>query len=494
MLVSLFLSLSYASAAPALKLQKTADKTQINLGDTINILLNFTNPFGKELPIRIVDKNVLGNNGLDIQCLEYTLPPQSKASFSYEPIKPYKSGKYSADAAKATYTNPETGKEETAESNKLTVTVKGSGQQGEIQGITAVYRCNGVNMQSTSFTSSGQARQENPQNGQQQSPAGRVQNNQQSQNTNELKMEIQQNQQQQSQNDQAFQQNLANNPEFMQKHAGLLNAGYNATAAALNAQTPDTGSFDLSYANAAGGTASLKGQMQNNTITEIMSQTSEGMEKMMLALLSNSQFQKHNKQLLTEGFNASQPTFGQKLQNYTRITVPYTKNMAEAAITADYLNGSIKNVKLSGNIETRNAWLPALLAALSAIILGMAIMRHINRSRKKENTPQPAKPTDYAAESKSMLDEAERLFANRQEKDAHEKVAQAIRHYFSMKLEMNGEITSAELFAALKKAKPKQLSELQHCISLCSMVEFAKYQSTDKEFNSALATARKIVA
>ena len=74
----------------------------------------------------IVDKNIFGNNGIDIQCLERMLPNQREITLAYDPITPYAPGSYTLEPAKVTYTNPETGKEETVESNALDITVNGT--------------------------------------------------------------------------------------------------------------------------------------------------------------------------------------------------------------------------------------------------------------------------------------------------------------------------------------------------------------------------------
>ena len=65
---------------------------------------------------------------IDIQCLERTLSNQKEITLTYDPIKPYAPGSYTLEPAKVTYTNPETGKEETVESNALDITVNGTAE------------------------------------------------------------------------------------------------------------------------------------------------------------------------------------------------------------------------------------------------------------------------------------------------------------------------------------------------------------------------------
>jgi hypothetical protein len=205
------LTLAVATASKKLEVQKLLDNgnnKEIKVGDEVTILLKFKNPFNREIPVRIVDRNVFGNNGLEIKCLEYTLPAKDESVFTYrDRIVPFKPGKYSLDAAKITYTNPETGKCETVESNTLDLEVKANdtllpGQQQHVQGITTIYQCNGTNIRSTSYSSYGSSfniqigssshSNEQQQSGgqHQESIEKRVTNNQISQNTGQLKKEL----------------------------------------------------------------------------------------------------------------------------------------------------------------------------------------------------------------------------------------------------------------------------------------------------------------
>lgn len=505
-----------SSAAPSdnkLQAEKLIEKgNAVRVGgDDVTILLKFTNPFGSELPIKIVDKNAFGNNGIDVQCMEYTLPSQKETMVAYDPIKPLKAGKYTLDSAEVTYTNPATGKSETIKSNTLDVSVNDSAssvQQGSsAQGMTTIYRCNGMNMQSTSYSSSGMqtSSQQQPQSNQQQqqseSQQNRVQNNQMNQNAQAVKQQLGQQLAQQNQVKQEFQQNLAKNQEFREKHGGILKAGYNLTGASVDSSTNDTGSFELSYKNQNGETASLKGEMENGTMKNIMSQNSEDVKEMLKQLGQNAQFQNYERQLAKSGFNQSmQPIINQASQARTEITAPY-KNGAgeERKITADYVNGTLQKVSLEQSAveENRNNdYLRLFLLAIMAA-LGWTIYSKLKRKaggqaiiaveRKIET------PLDYAKEAEEMIAEAERLFRTGREKDAYEKVSQAVRFYFSHRLVgLNGrEITNTALLAALNSGKLH--SDVQECLSMCGMVEFAKYEPNAEDFGKISGSARKFI-
>ncbi len=136
-----------AAATKTLVVHKVVENADnIKVGDKVIVKLQFKNPFKQPIPLRIVDRNVIGNNGLDIRCLEYTLPAKEESVFAYsDPIVPFKPGKYTLDAAKVAYTNPETGKRETVESNTLDIQVKANNSQQQplgqqTQGITTIYQ------------------------------------------------------------------------------------------------------------------------------------------------------------------------------------------------------------------------------------------------------------------------------------------------------------------------------------------------------------------
>ena len=80
------LAVSTVHATKTLQVEKYVDKQDIKVGDDVKIFLKFRNPFGKEIPVKIVDKNVFGNNGIDVQCLEYNIPAQEEIVFGYDPI------------------------------------------------------------------------------------------------------------------------------------------------------------------------------------------------------------------------------------------------------------------------------------------------------------------------------------------------------------------------------------------------------------------------
>ncbi len=506
-LAALFLLLFTQSAlAGQLAVKKQLDKQDIKTGDEVNVLLDFENPFGRELPIKIVDKTVFGNNGFDIQCAEKTLPADKKTVLQYGPITPFAGGAYDLEAAEITYTNPETGKEETVKSNTLSVEVAESqAQQGQAQGITTIYQCNGTSIQSMSYSSSGSSvniqtgfnSQQNTQGNR--SAQDRVQNNQLNQNTGAIKQQIQKQAEEQRQIEQEFQKKLEENKEFQQKQEELAKSGYTRKQASVNATDANTGSFEALYQTPDGKTATIKGRMENGEMKEIMTQTSEDREKMLQALNKNTQYQQYRKQLESQGFKQGETTFNQITQNQTTIETTFKNPQGqEKKITADYVDGAIRNVSLEENKkrpETNTLWLLPI-AAVAAFLAWLAYRKFFKKRKKqavKEQAQEQKKRVDFAKETKKMLSLAEKLFQKGRKKDAYEKVSQAIRYYFQCKHGIDKETTNTELLKQLKEQKAENLEKIKKCLNLCSKVEFAKHHAKKKEFADLMEGTSKLL-
>lgn len=501
-------------AAESLTVEKIAPPTDIQVGDDVTILLGFTNPFGTEIPIQLVDKNVFGNNGLDIQCLERTLPDQRETTLAYEPIKPYAPGSYTLEPATVTYTNPETGKEETVTSNRLDITVNGTAAQAQAQqGITTIYECGGQSMHSTSYSSgssmsvqiggsagTGGMGQQNQQNQQEGDPGARVQNNQLNQNTGAIKEEMQKEMQKQQQMGDEFKKQIAENPEFQKKHQELLNNGYNLTNASVNPVSNNTGDFELVYQKPDGETARLAGSMENGSMQELMSQTSEDESAIMAALEQNPEFQRLDYGLNDSGFKRGAAAFDQLSQNHTQVTVLYVGEDGEKReICADYVNGTIENVAIVGESGRERDMLWILMLALVicvACVTGWFVYRkYLNKAPAPPVQPveKPANAEmDHVAMSIGMIREARGLFERGEEKEAYAKVSEALRFYFSHKFGANRELTGTETVRLLEKEN-RDVQKVRECLNRCELVEFAKSEPDEAEFRNMAEIADELI-
>ena len=500
-------------AAESLTVEKTVENTDIQVGDDVTILLRFTNPFGTEIPIQLVDKNVLGNNGLDIQCLERTLPDQRETTLAYEPIKPYAPGSYTLEPATITYTSPETGNEETVTSNALDITVNVTAAQGQAQGVTTIYECGGQSIRSTSHSSgssmsvqiggstgTGGTGQQNQQNQQEGDPGGRVQNNQLNQNTGAIKEEMQREMQKQQQMGDEFKKQIAENPEFQKKHQELLNNGYNLTNASINPVSNNTGDFELGYQKPDGETARLAGSMENGSMQELMSQTSKDTSAIMAALEQNPEFQRLDYGLNESGFKRGAAAFDQLSQNHTQITVLYvSKDGEKMEICADYVNRIIENVAIVGESGREQDMLQILMLALIicvACVTGWFVYRkYLNKAPAPPAQPveKPANAEiDYVAISGGMIREARDLFERGEEKEAYAKVSEALRFYFSHKFGANRELTGVETVRLLEK-KNRDVQKVRECLNRCELVEFAKSEPGAAEFRNMVGIADELI-
>ena len=505
-IILLLLLFSAGCRASSIEVTKYIDGGQVNAGADTVIYLKFSNPFGREVPIKIVDKSVFAGDGLDIQCLEYTLPNQSVVAVSYPAVKAYTPGKYTLDAASVSYTNPETGKEETVKSNTFDVVVNGSASSAvQAQGVTTVYSCGGVSMQSTSFSSTQSGGQQGQQQqGQQQqsqqpdNPQSRVQNNQMNQNTNAVKQEIdKQKQQEQAMTDQ-FNKNLENNSEFRKEQQKLQDQGYKSAGSGQQPFSNDSGAFQRSFQKQDGGNASIQGQMKGGQIENMKTETSEEKQRAIDALKNDTGFKDLAKQMEKQGMQEALAIANKTSQNDTKVTVQY-KNQStgeEKNITADYVNGSIKNLKVVEQNKADNNNLLLLIAGLVVLIV-LSYVSYKKFFKKKtagapEVVAEEKEPYDYVDDAKKMLSEAERLYNDKREKDAYEKVSQAVRTYYSYKAGSGEELTGAELVKMLKK-QGAEYREAERCLSLCSMVEFAKYRANYEDFGEILTHAKNMI-
>ncbi len=453
LILALCMLLTSSVAAKELEVQKLVDSNkEIKVGDGVSVQLDFKNPFNRTIPIQIVDKNVFGNNGLDIQCLEYALPREAESGIAYEPIVPYNPGMYTLDAATVTYTNPDTGKEETVNSNTLDLVVEENKSMPSVQaeGITTIYRCGGTNMQSTSYSSSS-----------------------------------------------------STNSQFTSSSS--------ASSKSFNIQIG--GSSFSSGQQQSSSQQGLQKRVDNNQLNQNMEQLKKEMEselqkqqeleeQIQQELAKDPAFQKYAEQLTNAGFNSSPPSFNPISQNHTEITVPYRNESAEKKIKADYVNGTIQNVTLESTPEQKKEasniiWWLLLLITIALVIIGWFIYASYSKKEPlQEPIPVVSKQSvvDYVTEARRMVEEAEMLFSNSQEKDAYEKVSQALRFYFAQKFGIKKELLNTELNTILSgKEDTNTYSNVKECLDLCGMVEFAKYKANKDDFGKIVTMAKAVI-
>ena len=260
-----------------------------------------------------------------------------------------------------------------------------------------------------------------------QSPAEQArQNSQLNQDTGALKEQIQKDMEKQKKMQDEFNKNLAQNEDFQQEHQDVMDKGFNATSANNNPITNNTGSFEVNYQNELGQNMSVKGYMENGTITEIKQELQE--EDV------SEDDEKNSKDLI----------FG--------------------------------------------------LFLLMILILAVLLVYRKYYYHPKKNEPEHGeeKEIDYVMISQRIIKLARSLFKENRKKEAYCKVSEAIRFYYSHKLNLKKELTNTDLIRYLRQKK-MPVNNVQKCMNICMLVEFAKYRPNKGDFSKIVDYAGKII-
>jgi len=322
-----------------------------------------------------------------------------------------------------------------------------------------------------------------------QTPQQKLQNNQLSQDSSALKEQIQQQIAEQQHKEQAFQETLQENSEFQEHQQDLENKGYNLTDTQLNAASNNTGSFNYTYENQQGEQATLQGTMQEGVMEEIYQQTAEDRQEMFENLNQSQQYQEFQEQLQSEGYNATNHSFQQN-GNKTTLDITYeNKENETAVIHAEFENNELQKVELE-----KKEHFPFFLILLPFIIIGCMVLIWLYLKKKKQSNNldklphiTSAPPFDYKKESQRLLEQSKKYFQHHQYKDAYGTAGQALRLYLSYKYGLKKELTNDEVLNFLRKQK-KPHQTIKKCFSYCSLVEFAKYQANEHDFNEIVTT------
>ena len=119
---------------------------------------------------------------------------------------------------------------------------------------------------------------------------------------------------------------------------------------------------------------------------------------------------------------------------------------------------------------------------------------------RKSKTPHPLpfvtmpSSVNYLDNTNDMIKSSRSLFENNSPKYAFEKFSQAIRYYYSHKLQINLDLTTSEILIELEKSKIENIDNIRKWLLLCGKVEFIKYTSTQKEFLKALDSFSKTIS
>jgi hypothetical protein len=500
-IVSIFLCLlilfSCTASAKQLTVQKVVPNMDIKTGDSVSISLEFDNPFNKSIPLTIQDNNILGNNGLEIQCYEFTLSDKPHSGISYDfPIQAYSTGDFTLDQATVTYTNPETGTQESVRSEPVKISIKSGQSTGQLQGITKIYNCGGVSMQSTSISSSGstsisissgsqQTVQNNPQ------PFTSPDNIQQeAQDMQNIKQEMEKQQQDRQNMENELKGRIENNSEFQEMKNELQKQGYTPTEQEIKPESNDSGNFDYRFKKGE-ESANISGRMNAGKMENIQEQSTEDIKKLMQYIESNETFRQMNRTLSGKGYNLIARNIDLKT-NISSFEYSYRDPQGKnASITGNVTDaGEIKDIMLKEPEPSFPYWIMALLLVP---LLGIYLF---NKFRNKEKPVEPIKENIYIDPKENallMLEKAVDIFNNGRQKEAYMEVSNAVRFYFKGTAGIN-ELTSNEILSSIRGSKDEAyMNDAKECFLLCDLVKFAKYEPNKQDFYRGVAYARKII-
>ena len=132
------------------------------------------------------------------------------------------------------------------------------------------------------------------------------------------------------------------------------------------------------------------------------------------------------------------------------------------------------------------------------VILGLVIFGYFLYRKSLVKSPLQIVPVsasiNYVENTISMIHSSRSLFDDGSPKYAFEKFSQAIRYYYSHKLQINLDLTPTETISELKKSEISNYDDVYKWLELCTKVEFVKHKSTQKEFIKALDSFSKSIS
>ena len=131
---------------------------------------------------------------------------------------------------------------------------------------------------------------------------------------------------------------------------------------------------------------------------------------------------------------------------------------------------------------------------IGSFITCYLIIRHYGKMLKSPLSPILIKSTNnYLIEVKSLVNDATNLYKQNNVKDAYEKLSQAIRLFYSNKLELKKEIITSDLLPLMKHFDKHEKSLVEESLHLSDMIEFAKHTEKDNRFKQITNEFSKII-
>ncbi len=338
-----------------------------------------------------------------------------------------------------------------------------------------------------------QQRQERQRQQQANQLSNKLQNNQAFQDANALKQQMRKDIRQQELQKEAFKKELEKNQDFQKRFQDIVQRGFNQSGAQLDPTANDSGGFKVEFQDQKGNNLTLQGDMRNSTIHNMKEITQQNTDIIRELISKDPRYANFDGRLTNNNYSQKEWSF-QQADNQTKVTIPYLNQYNQSAKIEAALNKT-DILDMSMSRETS----PLDYLFLVIIILLAFITAYVVYSRYKKaaiqdppTTTIPNKPFDYKKEARRLMEHAKSLFHKGEHKEAYSKASQAIRVFFSHKLNLNIEMTNTELINALKNQKIDHI-HTQNCLNICSLVNFAKYNTNKKDFDEIIELAEKII-
>ena len=220
-------------------------------------------------------------------------------------------------------------------------------------------------------------------------------------------------------------------------------------------------------------------------------------EQLMQQLQQNPDFQNFDERLSNEGLTQQPPSLSMS-DDETLLSVPYENDDMSATISAEFQNGQITNVLLerpSDEIESDLLWIISLI--IGVIAVAVFISMKLPKKKSIIQTPMIVKNDNYTISyvdlTREMLTEAQQMYDEDLFKDAHEKLSQSIRFYYSNRFSTGTEITNMDALQLLRKENIPEFNSILDYLGMCEMIEFAKNPTERKRFFSAIESFSQII-
>ena len=148
-------------------------------------------------------------------------------------------------------------------------------------------------------------------------------------------------------------------------------------------------------------------------------------------------------------------------------------------------------------LETNLLWIVPFI--IGVIAVGILISKKQSKTKLKPVTKIPivvkndSYTISYGDLTREMLNEAKNLYDEELFKDAHEKLSQAIRFYYSHRLYNGTEMTNMDTLQLLRKQNIPEFDSILNYLNMCEMIEFAKNPTQRKNFFSAIEKFSQII-